>query len=307
MDDDNLHIVITSAYGRTHTLSIAKGRFKSMVCLVMALLAVLALAGLIGIGFSGQNVALQSKVATLRNKLKKSQVLTQKYQTRVAKEKKEKEEMMQHAVAELKERSRAIESILKTVGVKVHIKESKRNIGGPYESLKGSRYKNLTLKADQYLKTIQSIPLGAPVAGTITSKFGPRVDPFNGRMAFHEGIDIANHVGTKIMATADGVVAATGHGHGMGNYVILSHGHHFRTWFFHLRKVLVKKGERVTRGKYIGELGDTGRSTGPHLHYEVLYKGEPVNPLKFMRIARYIHFPQHDRIASSPSSRLGRP
>lgn len=285
--DDNLHIVITSVYGRTRNLSLTKGRFKSIACLVIVLLAVLGVAGFTGIGFSLQNMALHSRVASLQNKLKKSQTLTQKYEARVAQQKKEKKELMHHAVAELKKRSQAIESLLRTVGVKVHIRESRRDTGGPYKSLKDSSYENLTLKVDQYLSAIRFIPLGAPVPGTITSKFGPRVDPFNGRMAFHEGIDIANHWGTKIMATADGVVAATGHGHGMGNYIFLNHGNHFSTHFFHLEKIAVKRGERVSRGEYLGNLGDTGRSTGPHLHYEILYKGRPVNPLKFMRIAKY--------------------
>jgi murein DD-endopeptidase MepM/ murein hydrolase activator NlpD len=246
------------------------------------------LAGFLGIGYSAQNMVLQTRMANLQDKLQNSQELTQKYEVTIAEQKKEKKELMQHALAELKQRSKAIESILSTVGVKIHIKESNDNTGGPYKSPMESRYDDLTLKVDQYLETIQFIPLGAPVPGTITSKFGKRVDPFNGRMGFHEGLDIRNHLGTKVMATADGVVVAKGYAHGLGNYVVLDHGNHFRTRFLHLRKSVVKRGERVTRGEYIGNLGSTGRSTGPHLHYEIRYRGKPVNPLKFMRIAKYI-------------------
>ena len=124
--------------------------------------------------------------------------------------------------------------------------------------------------------------------GAITSRFGTRTDPFNQRKAFHEGIDIRNHMGTKIMATADGKVVGSGYSAGFGNYVILDHGNNFRTKFLHLKKRAVRWGEKVSRGQLIGYLGSTGRSTGPHLHYEINYRKKAVDPLKFMRIAKYI-------------------
>ncbi|MDA8164415.1 MAG: M23 family metallopeptidase [Desulfobacteraceae bacterium] len=286
--DDKLHVVITSVYGRTHTFSLSRRRLKSMAVLILAGVLVFGAAGFAGFGFSAQNLALQARAALLQNRLQSSLTRAHEYEARIAQQEKEKKELVQHALAELNQRSRAIESILSTVGVKINIEESDRNAGGPFTSTDDSSYEDLTLKVDQYLEAIQFIPLGAPLPGTITSKFGWRSDPINQRTAFHQGLDIRNSLGTKVMATADGVVAEKGYTSGFGNYIVLDHGNHFRTRFFHLEKSMVEQGQRVTRGQLIGYLGNTGRSTGPHLHYEIKYRGKSVDPLKFMRIARYV-------------------
>ncbi len=127
-----------------------------------------------------------------------------------------------------------------------------------------------------------STPSVWPVRGWITSSFGNRNSPFSGIMKFHEGIDIAAQTGTPVMAPADGVVVKAGFSSGYGNMVELSHGYGIKTVFAHNSRINVKAGQRITRGDVISYVGDSGSSTGPHLHYEVRLNGLPVNPLKYM-------------------------
>ncbi|HTV04709.1 MAG TPA: M23 family metallopeptidase [Acidobacteriaceae bacterium] len=122
-----------------------------------------------------------------------------------------------------------------------------------------------------------------PVMGRITSSFGERLDPINGEGAFHAGIDIAAPFGTPIRAPADGLVLKAGFGDGYGREIVIDHGNGIDTLYGHLSGFAVTAGERVRRGQVIGYLGDSGRSTGPHLHYEVLIHNAPVNPYKYLR------------------------
>ncbi len=121
-----------------------------------------------------------------------------------------------------------------------------------------------------------------PIDGWITSKFGYRKSPFTGRKEFHSGLDISNKSGTKIIATANGRVSYAARKMYIGNLVVIDHGHGRVTRFGHLKKILVKQGQQVKRGDVIALLGNTGRSTGPHVHYEVRINGTPVNPLKYI-------------------------
>lgn len=121
-----------------------------------------------------------------------------------------------------------------------------------------------------------------PVNGWLTSKFGYRISPFTNEKEFHEGIDIAARIGSPVIAPADGVVAFAGKSNGYGNLLVINHGYGLQTRYGHLSKFLVKKGEEVKRGEKIALVGDTGRSTGPHLHYEVHVEGVPVNPLRYI-------------------------
>jgi murein DD-endopeptidase MepM/ murein hydrolase activator NlpD len=286
--DDNIHVVATSVLGKTRGFTIARRRLKSILYLTGTLTVFLSVAGFAGLHSSAENLLLHAKVIHLQKNLADSQKRGQEYQERLAAQETEKEELMQNALAELDKRSKAIESILGTVGVDIKIEEDGRDTGGPFTSPMEQEYETLTLRVDQYLEAIQYIPLGAPVPGTITSRFGKRPDPFNRRMAFHEGIDIRNRTGTPVMATADGVVSARGYNQLSGNYLVLDHGKDFRTRFLHLQKSVVKHGQQISRGQVIGHLGNTGRSTGPHLHYEIQYLSNAVDPIKFMRIASYI-------------------
>jgi murein DD-endopeptidase MepM/ murein hydrolase activator NlpD len=122
-----------------------------------------------------------------------------------------------------------------------------------------------------------------PIEGRVTSSFGEREDPFNGEGAFHAGIDIAAPYGSAVRAAADGDVSATRMGSGYGREVTLDHGHDVLTVYGHLSSMLVVPGQHVTRGQVIGYVGQSGRSTGPHLHYEVRLHMVPVNPHKYLR------------------------
>jgi murein DD-endopeptidase MepM/ murein hydrolase activator NlpD len=131
-------------------------------------------------------------------------------------------------------------------------------------------------------KVLAATPSMLPVQGFFSDGFGWRKDPFTGGRAFHEGLDIVASPGTVVRAPADGLVTRAGRMSGYGRAVDLSHGFGFGTRFGHLSAVLVRPGERVRRGDVIGRVGSTGRSTGPHLHYEVLKEGRQVNPRRYL-------------------------
>jgi murein DD-endopeptidase MepM/ murein hydrolase activator NlpD len=121
-----------------------------------------------------------------------------------------------------------------------------------------------------------------PVQGWVTSGFGFRTNPFTGLNQMHEGLDISNRLGTPVIAPADGIVSATGKDFSYGNVVVVSHGFGVTTHFYHLSKILVSAGQKMKRGDKIAEVGTTGKSTGPHLHYEVKVNGIPVNPARYI-------------------------
>ncbi len=129
---------------------------------------------------------------------------------------------------------------------------------------------------------LASTPAIRPVRGWTTSKFGYRKSPFTGRREFHKGYDISTKKGSPILATADGVVTFVGRKGLMGNTIIINHGHGMVTRYAHCDKFLKKRGEKVERWEQIATVGNTGRSTGPHVHYQVELNGVPVNPEKYM-------------------------
>jgi murein DD-endopeptidase MepM/ murein hydrolase activator NlpD len=123
-----------------------------------------------------------------------------------------------------------------------------------------------------------------PVEGPITGSFGERIDPFNGEGAFHSGVDIASSYGQAVIAPADGIVEFADFMGGYGRAIILSHGHGITTRYGHLSNFAIVTGQHVRRGDTIGYVGLSGRSTGPHLHYEVRINDTPVNPYKYLRL-----------------------
>jgi len=125
-------------------------------------------------------------------------------------------------------------------------------------------------------------PSVAPTKGWMTSTFGYRTSPFTGNREFHRGIDIAGRAGTAVVATADGVVQLAGGRRGLGNAVILRHGYGVETKYGHLQEVLVRVGDKVKRGQKVGLMGSTGRSTGPHLHYQLEVNRKPVDPQNYI-------------------------
>jgi murein DD-endopeptidase MepM/ murein hydrolase activator NlpD len=130
----------------------------------------------------------------------------------------------------------------------------------------------------------QIVPGGRPVeSGYISSLYGQRTDPFDGRNAFHQGLDFAGTPGTRVLVVADGIVSHAGVDGGYGRLIEITHGNGYVTRYAHNAKLLVEPGQTVKRGDPIALMGSTGRSTGTHLHFEVLRDGRPVNPMSFVR------------------------
>ena len=130
-------------------------------------------------------------------------------------------------------------------------------------------------------------PSGRPITkGWLSSYYGMRNDPFSGRREMHKGLDFAGNMGDAIVATAAGVVSWAGKRYGYGQLVEISHGDGYSTRYGHCQKILVKPGDRVEPGQTVALLGSSGRSTGPHVHYEVLKDGRQINPTRFVRASR---------------------
>jgi len=156
--------------------------------------------------------------------------------------------------------------------------------------------KNLTLEAGDVEKTLQFVesqidqqkaklactPALWPTRGYLTDSFGMRTHPITGKRSFHNGLDIATQLGNKVIAPADGYVILTDKTSIMGNLICIDHGFGFATRYGHLASLGVKEGDRVKRGQVIGYVGNTGRSTAPHLHYEVIYNNKNQNPMNFV-------------------------
>ena len=162
-----------------------------------------------------------------------------------------------------------------------------------YEALEITRIYNASydtiLKLSQQKDLLmRAMPIIMPVDRrriSIRSGFGWRRDPFTKGYRFHQGLDLAGRIGTPIYATADGLVLdpyANSSMSGYGKVVVINHGFGYQTLYGHLSKILVKPGDKVKRGQIIGHMGSTGRSKGPHLHYEIHYKGTPVNPINYL-------------------------
>lgn len=130
-------------------------------------------------------------------------------------------------------------------------------------------------------------PSGWPVeTGWISSLFGVRTDPFTGRLTRHMGIDFAGREGTEVVSVAAGIIAEAGYRDGYGHLVEVNHGNGYATRYGHNREVLVKPGDRIAKGQRIARMGSSGRSTGPHVHFEVLFNGMLVDPEQYIQSAR---------------------
>ena len=163
-----------------------------------------------------------------------------------------------------------------------------RKIGMKLEKLEGeAKARELSLEElhallDDQRSILNSTPSIWPTRGFVSSTFGYRVSPFTSVKKMHEGLDVAAPKGTEVVAPADGVVTFTGVKGAYGNIVVLDHGYGLVTRYGHLSKVLVEPGQNVKRGGSIARVGNTGRSTGDHLHYEVRIDGVPVNPTRYI-------------------------
>lgn len=169
--------------------------------------------------------------------------------------------------------------------VKARIKKNpSSDSGGLFiASPEARNQEKLQQEPNKYLSKSNNLPLGLPVVGSkIGSRFGGRADPFNRRRAFHSGLDFPAKTGTPVRSTADGMVTYSGFARDYGHHIIISHGREFETLYAHLSKRLVETGRMVRKGHKIGLIGSTGRSTGPHLHYEIRQHGKVVNPMEYI-------------------------
>ena len=145
--------------------------------------------------------------------------------------------------------------------------------------------KDLTALEEKFVaqsRMLSSTPSIAPVRGILTDGFGGRSDPFTGEPGQHNAIDISSAVGQPVRSPADGIVVKAEWANGYGNVIYISHGYGYSTRYGHLSSFAARPGQRVKRGDVIGYVGSTGRSTSPHLHYEVLLNGQAINPLRFL-------------------------
>lgn len=136
---------------------------------------------------------------------------------------------------------------------------------------------------EERFEYLERVPDLWPAAGRLTSGFGNRRNPFGRGIRFHQGIDIANSSGTNIKAAAKGIVTFAGNKAGYGKVIIIDHGNEYNSLYGHNRKLLVDVGDEVEKGQVIAKMGSTGRSTGPHLHFEVHKNGNPINPLDILK------------------------
>ena len=173
----------------------------------------------------------------------------------------------------------SVEKLLAQLGVR------QAAVGGPVVAV-GSN-KGAQLPDEQVAKLMKTLPLTAPLDKyTFESPFGVRHDPFNGRAAMHTGVDLSGPYKTPVMSTAPGTVVFAGYSTGYGKLVEIDHGNGIHTKYGHLNRILVNVGQKIGKHSPIGLLGSTGRSTGPHVHYEVVVNGTPQDPEKFLEAGK---------------------
>ncbi|MGE6743129.1 M23 family metallopeptidase [Allorhizobium pseudoryzae] len=200
--------------------------------------------------------------------------------------------------ADADRKAQAMAAIMRRTGVDLPAQDqaatdgnSKNGLGGPFVEPIGVNAFDASLdrldlaltRLDTVRQTAKELPFSNPAPGRdITSPFGNRIDPFLGRLALHAGIDFQADVGASVRATGSGKVTAAGYSGGYGNMVEIDHGQGITTRFGHLSGILVSVGDQVEAGQIIGRAGSTGRSTGPHIHYEIRRNGDAIDPMRFL-------------------------
>ena len=191
-----------------------------------------------------------------------------------------KEEAIEDKLIEVEKKLIDMQEVLKKKGIKKNL-----SIGGeliPAKRLSDDYLDSIKKDIDDLSKAFEYYPIGFPSKGRISSGFGHRKDPFHKRMAFHSGIDINSAFGSEVVSTAKGIVEKAGWCDGYGKCVVIKHRDGYKTLYGHLSKVSVKRGQKIESGQLIGKVGSTGRSTGPHLHYEVIKNRKKLNPKKYL-------------------------
>jgi murein DD-endopeptidase MepM/ murein hydrolase activator NlpD len=292
-------IFVSNRMGKAKSLSVLQaGLLLAALVLVPVLLTLLFIT-------PPKNIKEQGMKAMLPPQLKGSIISSQVHLDAYAKELGELQARMMRLDAQS-------ERLAKIAGEKNKVKSSAKperllsaNRGGPLINARPMTEKDLQeairelTKAvdirDDSLSSIEAsilqqsvlkdmLPNRSPInAAFNSSSYGWRIDPFNGNKAFHEGLDFTANTGTPIRAAADGIVSEAVHTHDYGNLVKIQHGSGLETRYAHASKLLVKAGDRVVKGQVVAEVGSTGRSTGPHLHYEIRLNGESLDPRKYLQ------------------------
>ncbi len=207
------------------------------------------------------------------------------------------------------ERAEAARGVLRLTAVGSNRIENNREMGGPVvefaslakgefdspeEAAFAERVSQVAARMEEaryYQDVVDNLPLAQPVGvpWRVTSNYGLRVDPFNKRPGWHNGIDVGAYWNAPITTTGPGVVSFAGTKSGYGRIVEVDHGHGFKSRYGHLKRINVKKGDTVAIGDVVGAMGSTGRSTGPHLHYEVWFNGKPYDPVEFLKAGKHVH------------------
>ncbi|WPM32240.1 peptidoglycan DD-metalloendopeptidase family protein [Hydrogenobacter sp. T-2] len=196
-------------------------------------------------------------------------------------EERRKIEEKKHRLSHLEKKLLDIQKYLSERGVKINLRGA---VGGgrAFEPAHLDYLEALNLFAEETYKSLKGLPIGYPVSGNITSTYGLRKNPFGRGYEFHTGIDIEAPQGTPVRATADGVVVLADRFGNYGKTVIIRHPTGYSTLYAHLSRIEVHNGQRIRAGQTIGRVGSTGRSTGPHLHYEVILDNKALDPMKFL-------------------------
>ncbi len=191
----------------------------------------------------------------------------------------------------------AIKEALGSAGLSLDLDYGQEAVGGPLVTIDKTAIFDAKVKEldgalnalEAVKKEAQKLPIGNPAPGlTITSTFGIRRDPILRQPAFHSGMDFRAPVGTRVHATAPGTVVKAGRSGGYGRMVEIDHGNGFSSRYAHMSRILVKPGQKIKNGDVVGESGSTGRSTGPHIHYEVRRKGQALDPLRFLKAGKTV-------------------
>jgi murein DD-endopeptidase MepM/ murein hydrolase activator NlpD len=284
----NTIIVVPHSQARFFKFSFSTRAFiiTASVCAVAVLLSVLA------ISFTGGAISNRSEVARLRSQNKELAAVNEQLAETIS--------AVQSRLDDFEEQAAKLalaagmETPPEIVGDRV-VPSDRFGSGGQYDRLPESP-EVLRIQGDWIATQLTEVekalarreeawaatPSIAPALVLMTDGFGGRSDPVTGRHAMHEGLDIAARRGSPVIAPADGVVVFTGVSGGLGKTVRIAHGLGYTTVYGHLDRIEVDPGEEVRRGERIGALGNSGRSTGPHLHYEVHVDGRPVNPLYYI-------------------------
>ncbi|MBU0481938.1 MAG: M23 family metallopeptidase [Proteobacteria bacterium] len=287
--DPKLHFIIASEQGQAKSFVISKGLLKNSL---LTLLVVFLVSTAAGIKYSIENFSLKNNINDLQENVSTLNTENKHFQDQVHFLEEKNKAQLTGAYGELNQRSQVIDSILSTLDIVPASDEPSKageDSGGPFTSVLDKSCETLIMKVDHDIKTIRPLPLGYPIqAKRMSSGYGRRADPLNGETAYHDGVDLSGERGTEVRATADGLVIERGYNPTYGWYVKIDHGNRFSTMYAHNQKILVRKNDFIERGQVVSLVGNTGRSTGPHLHYEIRYNDQPVNPMKFMNINRLI-------------------